>query len=89
MSSAHNRSSNPAATEPADDDVELNQWTDTQTNITARIDVPPDVDSAGLFVVASSSLTLILLALTAHGAYSSLTSSHVPLSRMRLTYSML
>ena len=42
MSSAHNRSSNPAATEPADDDVELNQWTDTQTNITARIDVPPD-----------------------------------------------
>jgi MFS family permease len=42
MNSARDHSSLPAATEPADTDVELSQWTDTQTNITERIDVPPD-----------------------------------------------
>lgn len=42
MSSTHDRSSLSAAIEPADDDIELNQLTDTQINITERIDVRPD-----------------------------------------------
>ncbi|GAB7328051.1 hypothetical protein MBLNU13_g00095t2 [Cladosporium sp. NU13] len=42
MSSTRDRSSLSAATEPTDGDVELNRWTDTQTNVTERIDLPPD-----------------------------------------------
>lgn len=43
MSSTRDRSSlSAAATEPADGDIELNQWTGTQTNVAERIDVPPD-----------------------------------------------
>jgi MFS family permease len=42
MSSTRDRNSPSAATEPADEDIELNQWTDTQTNVAERIDVPPD-----------------------------------------------
>jgi len=42
MSSTRDRSSLSAAPEPADGDIELNQWPDTQTNISERIDVPPD-----------------------------------------------
>ena len=42
MNSTRDRSSLPAATEPSDGDLELDQWTETQTNITERIDIPPD-----------------------------------------------
>jgi len=42
MSSAGDRSSLPASTGPSDGDIELNEWTETQTNVAERIDVPPD-----------------------------------------------
>ena len=41
MSSTRDRSSLSATTEPADGDIELNQWTGTQTNVAERTDVPP------------------------------------------------
>jgi hypothetical protein len=42
MNSSRDRSSLPAAAEHADNDIELDPWTETQTNVVNAIDTPPD-----------------------------------------------